>query len=222
MCASEKTEPGDASSSPEDIADLNAAFDFLYSGLRDAKKLFEAGDKGGREGAIHALEILAKFLSRFQPVLDEGLNAPLAGLFNALLNLDDGAVLPLLKPVPTLGRTRASAIRDSLKGAAAFTVARLCAIGQAAPEARADVAQVFREAGVTAARGRYPAITNRTVRGWCEAVAGDIGRHGEAAQTFDLMEKECLPPDGPTPADIRRHYLAKLAELIGATRGAER
>jgi len=223
MCTTDKTEPEPqcAPASQEDIAALNAAFDFLYGGLRDAKKLFEAGDSAGREGAVHALETVLKFLSRFQPILDEGLNAPLAGLSNALLSLDDGTVLALLKPVQPRGRSRASAFRDSLKGAAAFTVDRLCATGRTAPDAHADVAQVLRDAGVTAARGRFPAITSRTVRGWCQEVAADIGRRGDAAQTFDLMEKECLVADGTAPADIRRYYLGKLAGVIRATRGTE-
>src|SRR5262249_16301777 len=155
-----------------------------YGGLRDAKNPFDTGDKASREGAIQSLEVLLKFLSQFQPVLDEGLNAPLAALFNALLSLDDGTLLPILKPVPVRGRSRASGIRDNLKGAAAFTVARLRGTGQSASDARAEVARVFRDAGVTSARGRYPAITRRTVRGWCEEVAVDIGRGGEAAQTF--------------------------------------
>jgi hypothetical protein len=222
MCTTEKTEPQGTSPSSEDIAALNAAFDFLYSGLRDAKKLFEGGNNVGREGAIHSVEILLKFLSRFRPVRDESLNAPLAALFNALLSLDDGSVLSILKPIPARGRSRASGIRDSLKGAAAFTVTRLRATGLTAPDASTHVAQVLRNAGVTAARGRYPAISGRTVRGWCAEVAADIGRHGEAAQTFDLFERECSVVDGAEPADVRRAYLESLANLINATRGSER
>ena len=229
MCTTEKTEPQGTSSSLEDIAALNAEFDFLYRGLRDAKKLFEAGDNAGREGAVHSLEILLKFLSRFQPVLDERLNAPVVALFNALLSLDDGCVLPILKSVPPRGRSRASGVRDSLKGAAAFTVTCLVATGQRVPDARADVARLFRETGVTTARGRYPAVTSRTVRGWCEEVAADIGRRGEAAQTFDQLEKECSvveraePADieGAEPADIRRASLDSLANLINDLRGSE-
>jgi hypothetical protein len=221
MCPTEKTEPGGASLSSEDIIALNAAFDFLYGGLRDAKKLFEAGDKAGREGAIHALEILLKFLSRFQPVLDEGLNAPLTALFSGLLSLDDGTALPLLKPVPVRGRSRVSGIRDSLKGAAAFTATRLRATGRSAPDAFADIARVFRKARVIAARGRYPEITTRTVRGWCEEVAADIGRRGEAAKTFDLMENECVLTAGADAAAERRFYLDKLAALITAIRGSD-
>jgi len=229
MCTTEKSEPQGTSSSSEDIAALNTAFDFLYGGLRDGKKLFETNDNAGREGAIHSLEVLLKFLSQFRPVLDEGLNAPLTALFNALLNLGDGSVLPILKPVPPRGRSRGSGVRDSLKGAAAFTVTRLRATGLSAPDARADVARVFRDAGVTSARGRYPAITSRTVRGGCEEVAADIGRRGEAAQTFDQLEKKCSvveraePADieGAEPADIRRAYLDSLANLINDLRGSE-
>jgi hypothetical protein len=229
MCTTEKTEQQDTSSSGEDIAALNAAFDFLYGGLRDGKKLFEANNSGGREGAIHSLEVLVKFLSQFRPVLDEGLNAPLIALFNALLTLNDGNVLPILKPAPARGRSRASGIRDGLKGAAAFTVARLRATGRSVPDAREDVARVFRDAGVTTARGRYPTVTRRTVRGWCEEVAADMGRRGEAAQTFDGLQSEYLVLDGTNPIDfegaelanIRRAYLDSLANLINDLRGSE-
>jgi hypothetical protein len=220
MCTG-KTKPEGAPASAEDIAALNAAFEFLYGGLRDAKNLFEAGDNAGREGVIHALENLVKFLSRFQPVIAEGLNAPLGSLLSALLSLDDGTVTPLLKPVRASGRSRGSAIRDSLKGAAAFTVMRLRAAGKTAPDACQDVASVFNDAGVKAARGRFPKITNRTVRGWCEEISADIVRNGDAAQTFDGLMVEDNPAAGADPADLRRYYLAKLEHLIAALRGAD-
>jgi hypothetical protein len=219
MFTTGRIEPEGAPSSSEDLAALNAAFDLLYSALREAKRLFEAGDNAGREGVIHALENLLKFLSRFQPVLDEGLNAPLGSLLSALLSLDDGRVLSLLKPVLARGRSRASAIRDSLKGAAAFTVMRLRAAGRTAPDARKDVAHVFHNAGVKAARGQYPKITSRTVRGWCEEVAADVGRHGQAAQTFELLAADNT--ESAEAADKRRYYLDKLAVLIRAIRGAD-
>jgi hypothetical protein len=38
-------------------------------------------------------------------------------------------------------------------------------------------------------RGSKPA-TERTVRGWREDVAADVGRHSRAAQTFDELGKE--------------------------------
>jgi hypothetical protein len=205
--------------SSEHIIALNAAFNFLYGGLRDARKQFETGDNGGREGAIHAVEILLKFLSRFQPVLDEGLNAPLISLFNALLSLDDGTVEPLLKPVPARGRSRASAIRDSLKGAAAFTVMRLRAAGQRAPDAYRDVARVCHDAGVKAARGQYPKITRRTVRGWCAEVAADVGRRGEAAQALKLLEADNA--ENAEATDKRPYYLDKLAKLIRKLRASD-
>jgi len=225
MCSSERPQAEGASSPPDDeeIA-FKAAFGFLYSGLRDAKKVFEASEDAGREGTIRALKTLHSFLRCFQPVLDEDLNAPLAGLINAMLSLKVGTVLPLLKPAPSRGRYRGSGVRNGLKGAAAFTVSRLCKTGQSLPDARKEVARILREGGVTAARGRFPKITDRTVRSWCEEVAADVGRHGEAARSFDQLEREsALPPDveAAYAANARSHYLASLANLIQEIRGAD-
>jgi hypothetical protein len=59
---------------------IDQIFDFLYAGLREAKRLYDAGDHAGREGAIHAVETVVKFLGLFKPVATESLHAPLVGL----------------------------------------------------------------------------------------------------------------------------------------------
>jgi hypothetical protein len=33
-------------------------------------------------------------------------------------------------------------------------------------------------------------ITARTIRGWCEAVSADVGGHGLAAQTYNLLASD--------------------------------
>ena len=77
-------DPNERNSFPEavlshqEIQAIQEAFDFLYSGLREAKSIFEAGDHAGRDGVIHAVETVLKFLSRYGPVRDERLPAPLA------------------------------------------------------------------------------------------------------------------------------------------------
>ncbi len=202
---------------------LYAAFNFLYDGLRDAKRLFEAGDGAGREGAIHALETMLKFLSRFQPVLDEGLDAPLVRLFDALMNLDDGAVQPLLQHVPHRGGARASALRESMIGVAAFAVNRLCAAGLSAPEAYAFVARTLQAEGVTAARGRFRQVTVSTVRAWCDNVAADVDLKGQAAQTFkELAVNPELSPSPAADLEVAREFLAQhLVHVARSIRARE-
>jgi hypothetical protein len=104
----------------------NRAFDLLFAGLREAKCRFENGDHAGRDGVIHALESVLKFLGHFEQVENAALHAPLGALFDALLHLDDGETHPMLQKVTLSGRARASAGRESLMGIIAFTVDRLC------------------------------------------------------------------------------------------------
>lgn len=224
MHRNRKTDDSIAALSPEDRAEVLArreAFAFLYEGLREAKRRFEAGQDAGRDGAVHALEKVIEFLERFEPMRTEGLQAPLAVVFDALIHLDDGEVAPLLRPIrlPRGGRGRASAMHESLKGTVAFTVKRLHATGLAMPAAHRNVARELRKAGVTAARGPIRKASDRTVSGWCEDVAADYGCRGEAAQTLKGLESVIPPPvvDGVAAAeiqDIQKAYLALLAELI--------
>jgi hypothetical protein len=209
---------------PSDLPRLNEALAYLFQELAKAIELHRADTNAGREGAIHSVETVTKFLSLFSPVISSSLHAPLVALFDALMNLDDGVVAPILRPVPHGGRSRASAVSGSIKGVAAFTVDRLCATGLPAASARKLVAQTLRAAGLVAERGRYPAITERTIRGWRENVAADVGRKGEAAQTFDLMQqdKDLAPTSGRDPASTRRELLHRLGNLIRRTRSGEK
>jgi hypothetical protein len=195
----------------------NGALDYLVGGLREAKDLFEGGDRGGREGAIHALETVIKFLGCFRPVLDDGLHAPLVTLLDGLLSLDDGAVAPLLKRSPQPGRPRAGGLRESIIGSAVFAVDRLHAAGMRPRQAEEFVAEVLTAGGLTAARGRFPEITADTVHVWRDKVAIDNEANGEAARTFkDLQEGW---PSLPADIDVRvvqdffRNQLAYMVRI---------
>jgi hypothetical protein len=130
------------------------------------------------------------------------------------LNLDDGVVHPMLQKPRHLGRGRghASAGRESLKGMIAVTVDGLCATGMPLKDARESVARVLRKQGVAAARGSE--VDERTVRGWYEDVAADVGRHGEAAQTFDLLQMELAAEKSAAPWIMRRRLLNRLAHVV--------
>jgi hypothetical protein len=208
--------------STEQLAAIKNAFNKLYAGLVNAKQLFESGHNNGREGAILALESVLKFLETSTVVQLYALHAPLAVLFDALMNLDDGVVRPILQTVPRSGRGSASAMRESIKGVVAFTVHRLCTTGVPAADARKFVARTLKEVGLSAERGRYPAVTERTIRGWCEDVAADVSRRREAAQTFDELQRDIPLASGSDPTPIRRDLLAQLRELICRTRGGQK
>jgi hypothetical protein len=220
VCDSEckaHSEAWEAWRSRQQIEATNDAFNFLYDGLREAKLRFETGNDGGRDGVVHALETMLKFLYLYEPVQSGGLQAPLAMLFNALMNLDDGAVHPMLQKVPRRGRTRASAGRESLIGTVAFTVDALCDTGKPLDDAREIVARELRRAGVRPDRGGGE-FTSRTVRAWCERVAADVGGHGEAKQMFESLKREFVPAENVESERIRHVLLDALRHLIGGTR----
>jgi hypothetical protein len=236
----------EASLSPQDIEDLKAAFDFLYCGLREAKRRFETGDDSGRDGAIHAVETVVKFLSGFEPVVAEALHTPLARLFTDLMALNDGTRSAILAPSPTSGRTRANAGYDALKGIAVFTVRRLEATGMRPTEARKIVAETLNKLNIRPARkgssGGSGRITERSLRAWREAIAADVGCNFTPAQTLRDAEKthsnlvltamglSCVP-EGSTPdslllsrssiPEVRRSFLDRLSSFAVATRAAE-
>jgi hypothetical protein len=205
--------------SAEELVAIEVAFTELYKGLDDAKQLFETN---GREGVIHALECVLKFLEKSTVVRSDGLHAPLAGLFDALMALDDGRVLPLLKPAKKTGRARASAMRESLIGAVVYTVDRLIETGMGADAAYEAVARKLNSLGITPARGAKPTIL-RTIRGWCERTHADVGRHGEAAQTYDglLSTHPRGAADGLPPRQVRAALLDQLAEMAKRIRAHE-
>jgi hypothetical protein len=202
---------------PRDLGRLNEGLAYLFQELRKATELHQSNTNAGREGAIHSVETTIKFLSLFAPVISLRLHAPLGVLCDALMSLDDGKALPLLKPAKKLGRMRASALRGSLIGGAVFTVKRLTETGMKAPAAHQAVASALKRVGIKPARGRAEkSITARTIRGWCEEVSVDVGRHGEAAQTYDLLIKEGVA----LPKQALLDRLTETAKVIRAQEGA--
>ena len=205
---------------PNDLTSLNEALDYLFHELSTATEFHRTDINAGREGVIHSVETVTKFLSLFAPVISSSLHRPFGVLHDALMSLDDGKVLPLLKPMKKSGRARASAMRESLIGATVFTVNRLMDTGMHAPVARKTVASTLKALNIKPARGRIAAITARTVREWCERVAADVKRHGEAAQTYD----ELIAADdtnGLLPKQTRTVLLVRLADVATKIRAHE-
>jgi hypothetical protein len=225
---------------------VEEAFAFLYAELREANRRFQAGGDAGRDGAIHALETVLKFLHKFQPVLNEALHAPLARLFIDLMALDDGSVSPLLKPKRRSGGAPASGLYDAEKGIAVFTVRRLVAAGVKHAAACTMVANRLVKEGVRPARrgsrGGSGQLGARTLRKWQEDIAADVGCHTIAAQTLREVEaghlQEALAgmglsvlPEGITldslllsnfpAAALQRAHLDRLSQLIKNLRAAE-
>jgi hypothetical protein len=218
------------------------ALNFLWEGLREAKRRFQSGQDAGRDGAIHALETVVKFLALFGPVHREALHAPLARLFDDLMSLGDGKASAMLTPTKKRGRARASGAYDALKGIAVFTVRCLAATGVGLPDAREMVAARLADVGVRPARkgsgegsGRF---SERTLRKW----QYDIGFNTTATDTLKLAESEHLAevlsalglsvlPAGSTAddlllqrypaAELQRAYLTRLTLYIADTRSQE-
>jgi hypothetical protein len=178
-----------------EIKSIDEALGFLFRGLLDANRKFVEGEDAGREGAVASLNAVTEFLAFFEGTLDH--RQPIISLLNALANLNDGNVLPLLNPgAAGPGRRPASHARESDKAMAASTVDRLCETGLGPNEARKMVAQACREAGIKPSRkgakdsrGQEPGITARTVRYWCEKIDEDVGCHLQAAQTYKRLKQ---------------------------------
>ena len=208
---------------PRDLRRLNEALAYLFQELGRATELHQSGANAGREGLIHSVETAVKFFSLFAPVISSSLHAPLAVLFDALMNLDDGRILPVLKPAKKTGRSRASAMRGSLIGSAVFTVKRLTEAEMEHPAAHKAVASTLTASGIKPARGRAKAITARTISGWCEEVRADVGRHSDAARTFDLLinDPKGSPMNGLPPKQARTVLLDRLAATAQKIRAQE-
>jgi hypothetical protein len=202
----------DNQSAASSEAAISRAFDVLFAELLEAKRRFQTANDGERDGVIHALESVLKFLALFEQVQSAALHAPLIALFDALLHLDDGETHPMLRKARHSGRARASAGRESLKGTVAFTIDRLCALGTSAPDAHETVARLLEAERVAPGRGKG-AMTARTVRLWCEDVAADVGRHGQAAQAYDFLQKTAAARgELDVPRDL---LLERLITLVG-------
>jgi hypothetical protein len=174
------------------------ALGFLFRGLYEANKQFIEGEDAGRRGVIEALIVVTEFLLFFQNTTD--FRQPLVSLINALVSLEEGNVLPLLERHPRSGGLPASAASESDKAMAVVTAERLLETGITKKEADNRVAGVCREAGIKPGRkgakdsqGQEPEITARTVRYWREKIAEDVGRHSQAAQTFDRLRQPHTP-----------------------------
>jgi hypothetical protein len=202
----------------------------LLSGLQRAASQFIEGKDAGRRGAAEALNAVMEFLSSV-----DGANScrwPFAGLGTALESLEDGNVLPLLRPRPRSGGLPASTIMHGAKALAVMTVVQLCETGLDRREAFEKVAKVCREVGVKPGRkgakdsqGQAPEITERTVRGWYEKIAEDVGRRSQAAQFFSGPRKSRTPITQAIAQTVTRSATIRIVHAIervdrDATRGA--
>jgi hypothetical protein len=200
-----------------DLETLNEGLRFFFSKLRLASGLFRQSEDDQRHAAIVALDAAWRLVALFKQRYSENLFLPLLRLQDALRKLDEGTVAPMLKPVRRGGRTMSTDARAALRGHAAGTVERLVEAGLPLEVARTRVAEALKELDVRPERGSS-AITARTVRGWCEEVAADVGRHGAAAIVYDGMftDDERRRFSG-LPSDQRRRALA-LSSLAGFVR----
>jgi hypothetical protein len=172
---------------PADLERLNEALGALFGELSFSRR-FPPGKAHGRLSTVAALDAVWTFLMRFEPILAETLHVPLLHLHGALLALNENNVEPLLKPTaaPPGGRAPDTPARQQLIGSASGAVARLHWTGMARAATHKAVADILNKLGVRPGRDSAR-ITARTVRGWCERVAADVGGHSIAATNANMM-----------------------------------
>src|ERR1700753_645396 len=103
-------------------------FDQLVTELRAARVEFDALGRNVRSPIVRSLRAVLSFLTNIKVVDADGLQVPLGHLFAAILALEDGLVLQLLKPVAVNGRPRAGLVYDTVKALTVHFVDLLCAI----------------------------------------------------------------------------------------------
>jgi hypothetical protein len=198
-----------------DLETLNKGLRFFFSKLRLASGLFRKSEDDQRHAAIVALDAAWRLVALFKQPVSENLFLPLLRLRDALQMLDEGTVSPMVvKSVRRRGRARSTDARTALRGHVAGTVIRLVEANVPLEEAHALVAKDLVKLGVRPERGSS-AITARTVRGWCEEVAVDVGRRGAAAIVYDgMFTDDERRRFSSLPSDQRRRALA-LNSLAG-------
>jgi len=214
-------EPLPESVAAGEVARLNIAFWHLWAERREAQFEFAHGNR--LTGAYLSLVAMTAFLSLFSPVRQEGLSMPLAELEGALWALDEGVVQPILKPArrARTGRARSSVLYQELKGTAVYVAHRLHSLGLEQNEARKMVGAELRQMGVRPDRGSGD-ITARTIRGWCEEVAADVGRYGAAAQRCDaLLSHPANKALENMPREVAKSRLLSRLRFFVTTIGAK-
>ncbi len=175
-------------------------------------RLQDAANLEGRSAAIESLLAIADFLSVISGPGEHSHQRPINELTSALISLDDGKVLPLLKPARRAGNPPNPIALESAKGAAAFVVRRLCDAGMDAGDAYGKVAVVCRQAGL---RGRAGGMTARTVRGWAEAIQKDVHCRTRAERQYASLMSALPVLHGPVePGKL----LDSLRRFLGGKR----
>lgn len=172
---------------PTDVAAVNEALAALFGELRSAQSL-PPSETHERLAAVVALGAVWRFLVQFESALAEGLHLPLLSLHGSLQALNENNVAPLLKPTPAPdgGRAPDSPERQALIGFAAGAVGWLKWTGLSRDAAHKAVADALHKLGIRPGRGSGR-LKARTVRGWCERVAADVGGQSIAKIQADAM-----------------------------------
>jgi hypothetical protein len=201
-----------------DLETLNAGLRYFFSDLHRASNLFHQSGDSGRRGAIKALAAAWRLIALFKQPFAQLLHVPILHLQDALVALDGNTVSPMLRPLRRSGRGSSTGIYAALRGCVAGTVERLVRAGLEPRQARDQVAKALVKLGVRPERGKGP-TTERTIRGWCEAIAADVGRRGEGAIVYDTMFTEDeLRAFSALQSDTARaaHALNLLAAFVQA------
>jgi hypothetical protein len=208
------------------------ASETLIQKLRDAVNELDCVAGSQRRVAMFALNaVIEFFLSEFKTEASKSLLVPLTRLNEALGDLDDGVVAPMLQPVPRpAGRLREASEWDTIRALAVFTSDQLHKTGLRRPTADLEVANILSNSGITLKRGRDPvtrqpkSVTARTVGGWRETTVADIGRQSGLAQQVDGLSSqlsELATCTEWTTEERRAKLCSTLADLIRRYRPSE-
>jgi hypothetical protein len=167
-----------------DAANIAAPVQQLRTALLFALQIYESNPAYARVAAIEALNVVHDFIESIDELRCQQLSLPLVKVAAALADLEKGSVHSMLRPKRTQSGRRPPEThnRQSVKGAAAATMAILVDVGFRREEAAKMVVGVLRREGVVLDRGtRHLKWT--TVAGWRDRM-GNVPENDTAAITY--------------------------------------
>jgi hypothetical protein len=185
---------------------------------------FERSD-GGRAAAAMQLDALIDFVEALNPDDEQCFTLPLRTL-NALYDLDQGVVAPILKPGRVRGRGRDTTARFFTRLNAAWAMQLLMDIGLDRKNASAAVAVVLREGGITLKRrGDDGVIGADAVAKWREQIQSFAKRdpHSPVAKLYhrnldvwrlQIQQLQRNGPDQKRPPQLQDIILRNLSVFL--------
>lgn len=203
------------------LARIEEPFAILEQELRLARDLWQAGDDGGREGVIYAVEAVCDFLRGFKRFDKDRLTGPLEILVEELDELKHGIVTPLLASKPSQNHPPDSLRRKVIRGFAAGAMELLMQCpNHSGDKSKTEWAATCVKNELVRLRvmrrGGEGKLSQKTVIGWRKMVRSkNADEVAASTYRYFVSSTEQAPPD---PKSAERHILEALSGWVKSFR----